>query len=50
MRRRAWSRVLEDSPLRDLVWIPFLDPAPVVWNPAGPNDEEETDSLRELVE
>ena len=42
--------VLEDSPLRDLGWIPFLDPALVVQNPAGPNDEEETDSLRELVE
>ena len=42
--------VPEDSPLRDLGRIPFPDPAPAAQNLAGPNDEEETDSLRELVE
>ena len=54
--QKGWMAALqalgvpEDSPHRDLGWIPFLDPAPVVQNLAGPNDEEETDSLRELVE
>ena len=42
--------VLEDSPLGDPSWIPFLDSSPTVQNPTGPTDEEETDSLRELVE
>ena len=40
----------EDSPLRDPSQIPFLDPSPTAENLAGPIDEEETDSLRELVE
>ena len=42
--------VLEDSPLRDPNWIPFPDPSPAAQNPARPTDEEEMDSLRELVE
>ena len=42
--------VPKDSPLRDLGQIPIPDSAPAAQNPAGPNDEEETDSLRELVE
>ena len=42
--------VPEDSPLRDLGRIPFPNSTPTTQNPAGPNDEEETDSLRELVE
>ena len=42
--------VLEDSPLRDPGQIPVLVSAPAAQNPTGPNDEEETDSLRELVE
>ena len=43
-------RVPEDSPFRDPGWIPFPDPSLAAQNPAGPNDEEETDSLKELVE
>ena len=42
--------VLEDSPFRDPGRILFPDSTPAAQNPAGPNDEEETDSLRELVE
>ena len=42
--------VPEDSLLRDPGRIPFLDSFPAVQNPTGPIDEEETDSLRELVE
>jgi len=42
--------VLEDSPLRDPGQIPIPDSALIAQNPIGPNDEEETDSLRELVE
>ena len=42
--------VLEDSPLKDPSRIPFPDSSPAVQNPTGPTDEEETDSLRELVE
>ena len=42
--------VPEDSPLRDPSRIPFPDSSPATQNPAGPTDEEETDSLRELVE
>jgi len=41
--------VPEDSLLRDPGRIPFPDPTPDAQNLAGPNDEEETDSLRELV-
>ena len=43
-------RVPEDSPLRGPGQIPIPNFAPVTQNPAGPNDEEETDNLRELVE
>ena len=42
--------VPKDSPLKDPGRIPFLDPTLATQNLAGPNDEEETDSLRELVE
>ena len=42
--------VPEDSPLRDPSRIPFPDSSPTAQNHAGPIDEEETDSLRELVE
>ena len=42
--------VPEDSPLRDPGRIPFPDPTPAAQNLTGPNDEEEMDSLRELVE
>ena len=42
--------VPEDSPLRDPSRIPFSDSSPTAQNHAGPIDEEETDSLRELVE
>ena len=42
--------VPEDSPLRDPGQIPFPDLTPDAQNLAGPNDEEETDILRELVE
>ena len=42
--------VPEDSPLRNPSRIPFPDPSPAAQNPARPIDEEETDSLRELVE
>ena len=41
--------VPEDSPLKDPGRIPFPNSTPATQNPAGPN-EEETDSLRELVE
>ena len=43
-------RVPEDSLLRDPGQIPVPVSALAAQNPAGPNDEEETDSLRELVE
>ena len=39
-----------DSPLRDPGKIPFLEAPPVAQSPPGLGDEEETDSLRELVE
>ena len=42
--------VPEDSPLRDPSRIPFPDSSLVAQNPTGPTDEEETNSLRELVE
>ena len=42
--------VPEDSPLRDPSRIPFPDSSSVAQNPTGPTDEEDTDSLRELVE
>ena len=42
--------VPEDSPLKDPGRIPFPNSTPATQNPAGPNEEEEMDSLRELVE
>ena len=42
--------VPEESLLRDHGRIPFPNPSPATQNPVGPNDEEETESLRELVE
>ena len=42
--------VPEDSSLRDPGQIPIPDSSPVAQNPTGPNYEEETDSLKELVE
>ena len=42
--------VLEDSPLRDPGQIPFPISTPAVQNPPVPIDEEETASMRELVE
>ena len=42
--------VPEDSYLRDPSRIPIPDSLPVTQNPTGPIDEEETNSLRELVE
>ena len=44
------SRMPEDSHLRDLGRIPFPDSLPATQNPTRPIDEEETDSLKELVE
>ena len=41
--------VPEDSLLRDPGRISFPDPTPDAQNLAGPNDEGETDSLKELV-
>ena len=42
--------VPEDSSLRDPNQIPVPVSVPVALNSAGPNEEEESDSLRELVE
>ena len=42
--------VPEDSPLRNPNQIPFSDPSTAVQNPPGAIDEEETPSMRELVE
>lgn len=42
--------VPEDSPLRDPGKIPFPEVLPSAQNLPRPGDEEETDSLRELVE
>ena len=42
--------VPEDSPLRDPSQIAFPSPTPAVQNPLEPIDEEETQSIRELVE
>ena len=40
----------EDSSLRGPDQIPVPVSVPTTQNPASPNEEEETDSLRELVE
>ena len=42
--------VPEDSPFRDPSQIPFLSSTPAAQNPPTPIDEEETASMRELVE
>ena len=42
--------VPDDSPLRDPGQIPIPVFVPAAQNPAGPNEEEEMDSLKELVE
>ena len=42
--------VPEDSPLRNLNQIPFSTPSTVAQNPSSAIDEEETTSIRELVE
>ena len=42
-------RVPKDSPLRNPIQIPFLDPSPVVQNLPDAVDEEDTPSMRELV-
>ena len=41
--------VPKDSPLRDFDQIPAPVSVLANHNPAGPNEEEETDSFRELV-
>ena len=43
-------RVPEDSPLRNPDQIPFSNPSPAVQNPLSAVDEEETPSIRELVQ
>ena len=43
-------RVPEDSPFRDPSQIPFLSSTPAAQNPPTAIDEEETASMRELVE
>jgi len=42
-------RVPKDSPLKNPIQIPFLDPSPVVQNLLDAVDEEDTPSMRELV-
>ena len=42
--------VPEDSPLRDPSQIPFPSPVTTVQDPTLPAEEEETASMRELVE
>ena len=42
--------VPKDSPLRNRGQIPFPSTTQAVQNPPGPTDEEETTSMRELVE
>ena len=44
------SSVPKDSHLKDPSRIPFPDSIPATQNPTGPVDEEETNSLKELVE
>ena len=43
-------RVPKDSPLRDPGQIPFLSFTPAAQNPPAPINEEETASMKELVE
>ena len=42
--------VPDDSLLRNPNQVPFPDPSPPVQNPFGVVDEEETPSMRELVQ
>lgn len=42
--------VLDDSPLRNPEKIPFLEPPPLVQNPIGVDNEEDTPNMRELVQ
>ena len=42
--------VLEDSPLRNPDQVPFPNPSPPVQNPSNAADEEETPSIKELVQ
>ena len=42
--------VLDNSPLRNLNQVPFPNPSSLVQNPSGAADEEETSSIRELVQ
>ena len=42
-------RVPDDSLLKNLEQIPFLEPPPPVQNPFDVDDEEDTPSMRELV-
>ena len=42
--------VPDDSLLRNPNQVPFPDPSPPVQNPFGGVDEEETPSMRELVQ
>ena len=54
--KARWFAILQvlgvpkDSPLRDPGQIPFPSSTPAVQNPPVPIDEEETASMRELVE
>ena len=41
--------VPDDSLLKNLEQIPFLEPSPPVQNPSDADDEEDTPSMRELV-
>ena len=41
--------VPDDSSLRNLKQIPFLEPPPPNQNPLGVDDKEDTPSMRELV-
>ena len=41
--------VSDDSPLRNLERIPFLEPSPLIQNPIGTEEEKDTPSMRELV-
>ena len=42
--------VSDDSPLRNLERIPFLEPSPLIQNPIGTEEEKDTPSMRELVQ
>ena len=42
--------VLDDSQLRNFEQIPFPEPPPLVQNPIGIEEEEDTPSMKELVQ